>query len=133
MRSRQGDPSGKRQDDREAPTMAALFDRYCSEHARPNKEASSLAEIWGWRPDALNPCRHVKNFAETKCRRFLSPKELARLGEVLRIAERDKALVLPVKEGVRNKARRIPISAVAAHGGSRATSPDGILEKTKTK
>jgi hypothetical protein len=144
-----GDPSGQRQGYREAPTMAALFDRYLSDHARPNKKASSLtederlikaylkpgfarrkvaevkradidkfhkslsgrpylanrslallsksfnlAEMWGWRADASNPCRHVKKFAETKRRRFLSPTELARLGEVLRIAERDFALVL---------------------------------------
>jgi integrase len=167
-----GDPSGKRQSDREAPTMAVLFDRYLSDHARPNKKASSLAEderlirdclkpgfarrkvaevkraevdkfhknlsgkpylanralallskafnlaeMWGWRPDASNPCRHVKKFAETKRRRFLSPKELARLGEVLRIAERDGALVLPPREGMCEKTERVaisPPSAVAA-------------------
>jgi integrase len=166
-----GDPSGKRQEDREAPTIAELFNRYLSDHARPNKKASSLAEderlikdylkpsfarrkvaevkradvdkfhkslmgkpylanralallskafnlaeMWGWRADASNPCRHVKKFAETKRRRFLSPKELARLGEVLRIAERDGALVLPPREGVREKAERVAISpsAVAA-------------------
>jgi hypothetical protein len=57
-------------------------------------KAFNLAEMWGWRADASNPCRHVKKFAETMRRRFLSPKELARLGEVLRIAERDFALVL---------------------------------------
>jgi hypothetical protein len=126
-----GDPSGKRQSDRKAPTMTELFERYLADHARPNEKASSLvederlikdcikpafarrkvlevkraevdrfhknlagkpylanralallskafnlAEMWGWRPDASNPCRHVKKFAETKRRRFLSPKAL---------------------------------------------------------
>ncbi len=47
----------------------------------------SLAEVWGWRPDASNPCRHVKRYKEHKRERFLSPEETARLGEVLREAE----------------------------------------------
>ena len=76
-------------------------------------KAFTLAEMWGWRPDASNPCHHVRKFAETKRRRFLSPKELARLGEVLRIAERDGALVLPPRDGVRDEAERVTISASA--------------------
>jgi len=50
-------------------------------------KAFNLAEIWGWRPDASNPCRHVKKYAEDKRTRFLSPAELAALGEALRKAE----------------------------------------------
>jgi len=48
----------------------------------------NLCEVWGWRPDGSNPCRHVKKFKEEKRERFLSPAELGRLGEVLRKAER---------------------------------------------
>ena len=47
----------------------------------------SLAEVWGWRPDGSNPCRHVKRYKERKRKRFLSPEETERLGEVLRKAE----------------------------------------------
>ena len=49
----------------------------------------SLAEIWGWRPDGSNPCRHVKRYKEHKRERFLSPEETERLGQVLREAEEE--------------------------------------------
>ena len=47
----------------------------------------TLAEIWGWRPDGSNPCRHIRQYKEHKRERFLSPEEMARLGTVLRAAE----------------------------------------------
>ena len=47
----------------------------------------SLAEVWGWRADGSNPCRHVKRYKERKRERFLSPEETERLGGVLREAE----------------------------------------------
>ena len=47
----------------------------------------TLAEVWGWRPDGTNPCRHVKLYREHKRERFLSPEEMARLGAALRAAE----------------------------------------------
>ena len=40
----------------------------------------NLAEKWGLREDASNPCRHVEKFKEEKRRRFLSQEELGRLG-----------------------------------------------------
>ena len=49
----------------------------------------SLAEVWGWRPDGTNPCRHVKRYKEHKRERFLSPQETERLGQVLREAEEE--------------------------------------------
>ena len=49
----------------------------------------SLAEVWGWRPDGSNPCRHVKRYKEHKRERFLSPEETGRLGQVLREAEEE--------------------------------------------
>jgi|WetSurMetagenome_2_1015567.scaffolds.fasta_scaffold00986_21 integrase len=49
----------------------------------------SLAEKWGLRQDATNPCRHVEKFKEKKKERFLSGDELARLGEVLAEAQRN--------------------------------------------
>jgi len=41
------------------------------------------AEAWGYRPDRSNPCFHVKKYKEKKRERFLSPDELASLGEAL--------------------------------------------------
>ena len=49
----------------------------------------SLAEVWGWRPDGSNPCRHVKRYKEHKRERFLSPEETERLGQILREAEEE--------------------------------------------
>lgn len=49
----------------------------------------NLAEVWGWRSDNTNPCRHVKPYEERKRERFLSEEETARLAEVLRRAERE--------------------------------------------
>lgn len=49
----------------------------------------NLAEVWGVRPDGSNPCRHVQKYKEEKRERFLSAEELARLGRVLREAERE--------------------------------------------
>ncbi len=49
----------------------------------------SLADVWGWRPDGSNPCRHVKRYKEHRRERFLSEKETARLGEVLREVEEE--------------------------------------------
>ena len=49
----------------------------------------SLAEVWGWRPDGSNPCRHVKRYKEHKRERFLSPEETEQLGQVLREAEEE--------------------------------------------
>ena len=49
----------------------------------------SLAEVWGWRPDGSNPCRHIKRYKEHKRERFLSPEETERLGQVLRDVEEE--------------------------------------------
>ena len=49
----------------------------------------NLAEVWGWRPDGSNPCRHVKRYKEHKRERFLSPEETERLGQVLRDVEEE--------------------------------------------
>ncbi|MEH6526060.1 MAG: tyrosine-type recombinase/integrase [Sneathiella sp.] len=41
------------------------------------------AEVWGFRSDGSNPCRHVKKYEEKKRERYLSPEELSRLGQTL--------------------------------------------------
>ena len=67
----------------------------------------TLAESWGYRPDASNPCRHINLFAESKRERFLSEDELGRLGAVLAKAER---------EGTESKAAIAAIRLLAVTG-----------------
>jgi integrase len=43
----------------------------------------TMAERWGERPDGSNPCRHIEKYPQRRRERFLSPKELGRLGDVL--------------------------------------------------
>ena len=43
----------------------------------------NLAELWGYRADGTNPCRHIKKYAENKRQRFLSPDEILTLQQVL--------------------------------------------------
>lgn len=71
-------------------------------------KAFNLAEVWAMRPGGSNPCRHLQKYAEAKRKRFLSPAELARLGETLAVAERDGSLAIPVESGGE---RTVPISA----------------------
>jgi integrase len=52
-------------------------------------KALNQAELWGLRPDATNPCRHVKKYREERRERFLSPEELQRLGKVLDELDRE--------------------------------------------
>jgi integrase len=48
-----------------------------------------LAELWGLRPDGSNPRRHIRKYPEEKRERYLSPAELAALGEALSLAEQE--------------------------------------------
>lgn len=47
----------------------------------------NLAETWGIRDKHTNPCEDVERYPERKRERFLSPKELQRLGQALTAAE----------------------------------------------
>ncbi len=69
----------------ETPGMANLVRSQIS-------KALNLAELWGWRPDGSNPCRHVKLYKIEKRERFLSETELARLSEVLAESERTQTV-----------------------------------------
>lgn len=57
-------------------------------------KAFALAETWGYRPDASNPCRGLDRFAERSRERFLSPAEFAALGEALTLADREPLAVV---------------------------------------
>ena len=63
--------------------------------------AFNLAEIWGWRPEGTNPCRHVRRYKEKGCERFLSGEELKRLSRVLRDAETSWAPPVNTIAGIR--------------------------------
>lgn len=52
----------------------------------------NLAELWAYREDGSNPCRHVKRYREERRERLLSEQELARLGSTLAEAERHPIL-----------------------------------------
>jgi integrase len=43
----------------------------------------NLAEVWGYRPDGSNPCRHILKYREQARQRYLSPDELIRVGKAL--------------------------------------------------
>lgn len=64
-------------------------------------KALNLAELWGYRPDNSNPCRHVKKYKENKRERFLSQEEIARLNQVLLEEERSKQELPSVLNAIR--------------------------------
>ncbi len=47
----------------------------------------NLAETWGMRDKRSNPCEDIERYPERKRERFLSPKELQRLGQALTAVE----------------------------------------------
>ncbi|GAA0607984.1 tyrosine-type recombinase/integrase [Paenochrobactrum glaciei] len=65
---------------KESPTIA----NRCLEFVGSIYKAAADA---GHVPEGTNPARGLKAFKETKRERFLSPEELARLGEAIRVAE----------------------------------------------
>lgn len=59
-----GDPAGKRREDRAAPRVTDLCDRYLSEHARPHKKASSVEEDERIIRDYIKPSFGKRKVAE---------------------------------------------------------------------
>lgn len=59
------------------------------------------AEIWGYRPDGSNPCRHVRKYEEKKRERYLSTEELSRLGQTLNELEASGEESLPAINAIR--------------------------------
>jgi integrase len=81
----------KRQD------VAKLHHELASKPYQSNRTLALLSKFFNWaekhglRPDGSNPCRHVEKYRENRRERFLSEAELARLGDALRAAEREKS------------------------------------------
>jgi integrase len=57
----------------------------------------NLAESWGLRPDASNPCRRVEKFKEKARERLLSGEELGRLGDALRCSQEAPQAIAAIK------------------------------------
>ena len=76
--------------------IARLHHEMRAKPYQANSTLAMLSKFFGWaekhglRPDGSNPCRHVEKYREGRRERFLSQAELARLGDALREAERDK-------------------------------------------
>jgi len=47
----------------------------------------SMAEVWGYRPDGSNPCRHVPKYPEKGKTRYITDEELARIYAYLERAD----------------------------------------------
>ena len=81
----------KRQD------VARLHHELAGKPYQANRILALLSKFFNWaenlglRPDGSNPCRHVEKYRESPRERFLSEAELARLGDALRTAEKDKS------------------------------------------
>ncbi len=54
----------------------------------------SLAEIWGIRERHTNPCEDIGRYPEHKRERFLSAREMKRLGEAMTALEKDRELTI---------------------------------------
>ena len=69
--------------------VAALHRRLSGKPAKANQVLGTLsfmyelAETWGYVPDGYNPCRGVKRYPSRRRERFLTDRELDRLGRVL--------------------------------------------------
>ncbi len=60
----------------------------------------TFAERRGDRDVGTNPCRHIKRYEETARERYLTVEEFARLGEALRVAERDGLPLPPSRQRI---------------------------------
>lgn len=77
--------------------IARLHNGLGSKPYQTNRTLALLSKFFNWtekhglRPDGSNPCRHIEKYRERRRERFLSETELARLGDVLRSAEREES------------------------------------------
>jgi len=49
----------------------------------------NMAEVWGYRPDGSNPCRHVPKYKENGKTRYITDEELSRLYAYLDYADQE--------------------------------------------
>ena len=75
----------KKVQDVKRPEIAGLMEKLSYKQTEANKVFSvlrkmfNLAEVWGYRPDGTNPCRHVPMFPAGKSTHLISDEEMGNL------------------------------------------------------
>ncbi|HEP9943536.1 TPA: tyrosine-type recombinase/integrase [Pseudomonas aeruginosa] len=75
----------KKVQDVKRPDIAGLMEKLSYKQTEANKVFSvlrkmfNLAEVWGYRPDGTNPCRHVPMFPAGKSTHLISDEEMGKL------------------------------------------------------
>lgn len=67
------------------PDVASMMKKLANKPAEGNRtfgvmrKMFNLAEVWGYRPDGTNPCRHVPMFPAGKATRLINDEEMGKL------------------------------------------------------
>lgn len=67
------------------PDVAGMMKKMTHKPAEANRAFSvmrrmfNLAEVWGFRPDGTNPCRHVPMFPNGKATHLISDEDMGKL------------------------------------------------------
>ncbi|MCU3277845.1 site-specific integrase [Enterobacter hormaechei subsp. steigerwaltii] len=75
----------KKVQDVKRPEIAGLMEKLSYKQTEANKVFSvlrkmfNMAEVWGYRPDGTNPCRHVSMFPAGKSTHLISDEEMGNL------------------------------------------------------
>jgi hypothetical protein len=75
----------KKVQDVKRPEIAGLMEKLSYKQTEANKVFSvlrkmfNMAEVWGYRPDGTNPCRHVPMFPAGKSTHLISDEEMGNL------------------------------------------------------
>lgn len=75
------------------PDVASMMKKMAHKPADANRTFSvmrkmfNLAEVWGYRPDGTNPCRHVPMFPAGKATHLISDEEMGKLFRYLDLLE----------------------------------------------
>ena len=75
----------KKVHDVKRPDVAGLMEKLSYKQTEANKAFSilrkmfNLAEVWGYRPDGTNPCRHVPMFPAGKSTHLISDEDMGKL------------------------------------------------------
>ncbi len=87
------------------PDIAGLMEKLSYKQTEANKAFSilrkmfNLAEVWGYRPDGTNPCRHVPMFPAGKSTHLISDEDMGKLFRQLDKIEAEglENYVIPLK------------------------------------
>ncbi|MAK75096.1 MAG: integrase [Pseudomonadales bacterium] len=75
----------KKVHDVKRPDIAGLMEKLSYKPAEANRtfgvlrKMFNLAEVWGYRPDGTNPCRHVPMYPAGRATRLISDEEMVRI------------------------------------------------------